>query len=266
MKIELYKVKDIYKKLIKNYTSNKKLDFDKTSFVGRYLFRPTSLAITPLFIALKCSPNTVTFISTIVGLAGATLFSFGSGCFFWAFLLVLLAQLLDYIDGNIARFSNSTNYFGKFIDGLSDSFWYTLTFIGMGIGLYKSELTFDSISFWDKSYFLIAAGFFCFIELFSSFSEVRFIALRNELYLRSQRIFEEKKERYDSGKYFSKLARRYLWAKPDFFYILLFAAVLVNKVHWFFAGMFIYEIGYFVLSSGKVLIKAKKELNHAREF
>ena len=266
MKVEALKMKNVYKALIKSYRNNKKFNLERSSLLGFYFFRKVSLVITPLFIALRCSANSVTLFSLLVGVLGAFLFCLGSGYFLPAFFCILLAQMLDYVDGNVARLHGRTSYYGKFIDGLSDSMWKALTFIGIGIGLYNSKTTFHALYSCDKSNFLILGALLCFLELFSTLSEVRFMAMKNELSFKSQGDLAPPQEKHTGNKYLLNFVKFYLRIKMEMFFIPLFVTVIINKVHWFLLAIFVYEIGYFILASLKVLAKARKELNYLREF
>ena len=71
-----------------------------------------------LFVALRLSPNHVTALSTVVGLAAAACFALGR--FALAAWLVILSGLLDSSDGWLARRTGRMSKLGGFIDSCLD--------------------------------------------------------------------------------------------------------------------------------------------------
>ena len=89
------------------------------SFSFDALFRITSYYVTPLFIYLKFTPNLVTYLSLSIGIFGAMiLYIFGYEYVKWSILLFFIHIIIDYCDGNTARFHGTSTFFGRFIDGL----------------------------------------------------------------------------------------------------------------------------------------------------
>lgn len=92
------------------------------NFAFIYFFRPISIFPTYIFYKLKFVPNGVTYLR-IVGflvLMSHPLLSleFTSLEFFMS---VLLLQILDFCDGNLARIMNMESLYGKFIDSIADT-------------------------------------------------------------------------------------------------------------------------------------------------
>lgn len=110
-----------------------------------------SIYFTWLFLRLGISPNAVTVLSGIMSIIGGLLLSSKSiliviiGIFF-----LHLYYLLDYSDGEVARYNNKVSITGHFLD------WYMLfvrdaaMFIGLAIGAFTIE----------PSKFIIIFGFF----------------------------------------------------------------------------------------------------------
>ena len=91
--------------------------------------------ITPLK-ASRVTPNHLTTLRLVVGLAGAL--GLAQGSFLWtnvgAFLIVL-SNFVDHTDGELARVSGKTSRIGHFYDLACDALVTVLLFGGMGYGM-----------------------------------------------------------------------------------------------------------------------------------
>src|ERR1700733_12204890 len=82
------------------------------------------------------TPNHLTTLRLIVGLAGAL--AFIPGTWGWtnlAALLVILSNFLDHTDGELARLSNKTSRIGHLYDLASDAVVTVVLFVAMGAGV-----------------------------------------------------------------------------------------------------------------------------------
>lgn len=89
------------------------------------LVRP--LARTPV------SPNMMTTLGLMFGVAAAVLFSFGERN--WAGALFVLAVFWDHTDGELARLTGRTSRFGHYYDHTVAFVNYASAYFGMGFGL-----------------------------------------------------------------------------------------------------------------------------------
>ena len=107
-------------------------------FVSRYLNRRLSFPITRalLRVAPNISPNTVSFISFVIGIFGALLFSLEFGVL--GGIAVQLSSVLDGCDGEIARIQGKSSRFGAFFDSILDRFADSLIIIGLVVYCLKS--------------------------------------------------------------------------------------------------------------------------------
>ena len=107
------------------------------------VFKTLSIYITPIFIYLKCSANITTLIALMVGLSASVLhILYGYQIYYFCFLLYFLSVIIDYCDGNIARYNKTPSFFGRFIDGLFD-----IIVIGFfQISLLYSIINLDSVN------------------------------------------------------------------------------------------------------------------------
>src|SRR5215813_14552105 len=94
----------------------------KTTFtgaVGAICMYPLR-AIINLCVRLRIHPNTLTLIGVLVNVAAA--WALGFGRFMLAFVIMLIANIFDFIDGKVAHLTNTVSEFGAFWDSTLDRF------------------------------------------------------------------------------------------------------------------------------------------------
>ena len=74
-------------------------------------------------------PNVLTLIGVIINLGCGVLFGFGE--FFWAGIVLIVANLFDMLDGNVARLSGRVTKFGSFLDSTLDRLSDMVAFLGI---------------------------------------------------------------------------------------------------------------------------------------
>lgn len=168
-----YSVKEIKS----HYTGTKaRMEQEKHGFFFRRIIRPISFYLTPPFLILCISANQVTILSFIMGLTGVGLLTTGdyylmlTGSF-----LLLIFLMLDFIDGNIARFQKKTSHFGKFLDGVSGNVIYTLIPFCLGTGSINASHESDLIALSPGSA-VIVSFVFSYLFTFSLYIRWRFRA------------------------------------------------------------------------------------------
>jgi len=85
------------------------------------IFSNVSVRLSYLLARTPITPNQVTALSAFIGLGGAVLIQESS--YFTRILGILvwfLAYILDFSDGEIARFRNMSSQFGHWFDGVTD--------------------------------------------------------------------------------------------------------------------------------------------------
>src|SRR5215468_3744232 len=90
-----------------------------TGAIGALCMLPLR-AIIRLCVALRVHPNTLTLIGVIVNVAAA--FALGYQHFRLAFLIMLVANIFDFIDGKVAHELQLQSQFGAFWDSTLDRF------------------------------------------------------------------------------------------------------------------------------------------------
>jgi CDP-diacylglycerol---glycerol-3-phosphate 3-phosphatidyltransferase len=105
-----------------------------TGLIGRICLYPLELIIRAC-VALRIHPNTLTFIGVLINFAAA--WALALGRFVIAGVIMVIANIFDYIDGKVAHELNAVSAFGGFWDSVIDRFSDLSLFIGL-IFLYSS--------------------------------------------------------------------------------------------------------------------------------
>src|ERR687885_2527861 len=90
-----------------------------TGFVGTVCMFPLR-AIINACVALRIHPNTLTLVGVIINVAAA--WALGYGRFLLAFVIMLVANIFDFIDGKVAHELQLQSKFGAFWDSTLDRF------------------------------------------------------------------------------------------------------------------------------------------------
>ena len=75
------------------------------------------------------SPNVLTTIGVTINIGCGVLFGFGE--FFWAGIVLIVANLFDMLDGNVARMTGHVTKFGSFLDSTLDRLSDMVAFVGI---------------------------------------------------------------------------------------------------------------------------------------
>lgn len=75
------------------------------------------------------NPNILTIIGVTINVGCGVLFGFGE--FFWAGIVLIVANLFDMLDGNVARLSGRVTRFGGFLDSSLDRLSDMVSFLGI---------------------------------------------------------------------------------------------------------------------------------------
>ena len=105
--------------------------------------KPMGYLFTRFFIHIGWTPNMVTILSMFIGVAGGIMFypdSFGWNLF--GVLLVILANILDSTDGQMARLTGQKSALGRILDGMSSTLWYIAMYIAVCCKLQNDPIPF----------------------------------------------------------------------------------------------------------------------------
>ena len=99
-----------------------------TGTIGKICMFPLS-AIIRLCIALRVHPNILTAIGVVINVAAA--WALGLGWFVAGGVIIIVANIFDFIDGKVAREVHKETQFGGFFDSVMDRFSDISLFIGL---------------------------------------------------------------------------------------------------------------------------------------
>src|SRR5688500_6412527 len=99
-----------------------------TGFVGTVCMFPLR-ALIAISVALRIHPNTLTLIGVLVNVAAAC--ALGLDRFLLAGFLMIVANIFDFIDGQLAHLTNTRSAFGAFWASTLDRFSDIALFLGL---------------------------------------------------------------------------------------------------------------------------------------
>ncbi len=112
----------------------KSLVKDSEGFMSRHVERPISLAISRRLSETGVSPNTMTVVSVVIGLAGAALFlSSRTALQLVGAFLVLAHSILDGCDGELARLKFQESRLGGVLDFWGDNVVHCVLFAAIAV-------------------------------------------------------------------------------------------------------------------------------------
>ena len=232
-----------------------KRNLDKNNLWGYFVLRKISFYLTWVFIRLGVSANQVTGIAIIIGCIGCILLAFGgySGMIAGALILNIWA-LLEFVDGNVARYNNSCTSYGAFVDDLNAYTVATLFFISVGVGAFHHpDLWLNSIAInVDNGVFLFLGGWASVFYIFPRFIGNIFV----KAFSQEQSAFVDELKRDISRSFVSKISFNIYNITGLIMPILLFAVIF--KFLCIFVALFaLINTAAFVVLITQLLRKAR---------
>lgn len=138
-----------------------------------HFIRPVCYLLACLFARLDIHPNTVTIWSMFVG-AGSTYF-FIQGCYYYegthglvmnliGMALLLFADILDCVDGQLARMTGKKSPMGRILDGVAGFTWFIPIYVGIVYRFYcHHEIEFGWLGIEDTPQNALIAAICVFI-------------------------------------------------------------------------------------------------------
>ncbi len=122
--------------LYNEYKSSLK-SIDVEEILDLLIYRPLSFLFVKLVYHTNLTPNQISVISMIFGLASGILFYFGEYKFIIAGgVSIFISNILDCADGQLARLKKNGTKVGRIIDGFIDYVTGASIFFGIGFALY----------------------------------------------------------------------------------------------------------------------------------
>jgi len=131
-----------------------------TGFIGTVCMFPLR-AIIAACVALQIHPNVLTFVGVLINSLAA--WQLGKGHFVTAGVIMIVANIFDFIDGKVAHITGKMSKFGGFWDSVIDRFSDIALFIGL-IYLYSSLRRTD---------YVMVASFAMMFALMTSYTRAR---------------------------------------------------------------------------------------------
>jgi phosphatidylglycerophosphate synthase len=108
----------------------------ETAFTDK-LYRKLSRYISFALIRCRFSPHKVTLVSILFAIAGGISLGFDNKkCYFAGAILLLIFLILDYCDGEVARYLDAQTMSGHYFDYFSQYLMQTSFFTGLTCGIY----------------------------------------------------------------------------------------------------------------------------------
>ncbi len=170
--------------------------------IDRYIIRKISGFITGLIVKTPVTPNQITVVSLVIGIAAAIFFSHGAHTYtIIAGVLYFISTVFDQCDGEVARFKHMESDFGRAFDIIVDSIVNAAIVAGITFALYKTS----------GSGFNIIIGILAISGISISILLTTYFG-------------QENKQDTSTKELLDKLNNK------DFFYIIMLASVIFNQM------------------------------------
>ncbi|MBP7216236.1 MAG: CDP-alcohol phosphatidyltransferase family protein [Candidatus Omnitrophica bacterium] len=117
----------------------KEKDKGKKELLSMLIYRPVATQIVLRFMK-QCtfSPNLISMVSLLLGIAASLIFALGRyPVIAWGVVLLHLSYLFDVLDGQYARYKNSSSAYGAWFDPFVDIIKAACLLIGLAYGAYQ---------------------------------------------------------------------------------------------------------------------------------
>ena len=119
----------------KSFESSLK-SIETENFLDRIFYRPIGYRIALLLSKTPITPNVVTIISIFVGVFAGILFYYQNIYInLIGFALLVVANILDCVDGQLARLTGIKSAAGRILDGLAGDLWFISIYISIALRL-----------------------------------------------------------------------------------------------------------------------------------
>jgi phosphatidylglycerophosphate synthase len=204
---------------------------------SKRFYRYISVKISKHMAKTPITPNQVTGLALLCGLLAAYLFTDPTHMnIIFAAILVQLAVLLDYVDGNIARYKHMSSMVGRFFEGVVDRVIDVLVFFGVTYGLYFQT---GDIAVWMLGFIAISSRTLINVTQFMFQKEAPYA---------SEAIDEVQG---------SRILREFYYTRT-FIYALLLVTAVINKLYYFLLITAVYGIIFYIGEVFMILKKIKK--------
>ena len=143
---------ELYRDIRDKTMSKEKYESAKQDYFAFYIGRPLSYWLTIPFLNTNLTPNQISYISIIPIFIGFLLMTFfeSKSMLMLGWFMFFLWNLLDGVDGNLARYRKQFSKDGSVIDAMAGYASMAFTFLSAGV----AASNYDNLSL-DPKYFII---------------------------------------------------------------------------------------------------------------
>jgi hypothetical protein len=99
-------------------------------------YRPIGYVVTRMLQPLGVTPNVVTVVSIFVGASAGYFFYMPDRISnMWGILVLVIANILDCVDGQLARLTGKKTTLGRILDGVAGDIWFIAIYVGLAMRL-----------------------------------------------------------------------------------------------------------------------------------
>lgn len=220
----------------------------KNDYFAFYVGRPLSYVLTIPFLYTRISPNMVSVISIIPLLIGFVLMYIGQSkqmlCLGW--LMFFIWNLLDGVDGNIARYKKQFSKLGSVYDAMSGYAAMVLSFFAWGIAAAHNPGIFQRIMPLPTDIYIIMGGISGVAVIFPRLVMHKVISTSGE-----SKSTDSVKNKSEFG--FLKIIALNLTSIAGFVQVLMLLAILIDMLDLFTIGYCFLNCGIMIISLYSVL-------------
>ncbi|MDR2145278.1 MAG: CDP-alcohol phosphatidyltransferase family protein [Tannerella sp.] len=122
----------------KEYEASLK-SIETENYLDRWFYRPLGFQIARALRNTGVTPNQITILSIFVGAAAGPFFYYNNlKLSILGILCLIAANILDCVDGQLARMTGIKSNIGRILDGLAGDIWFALIYIFLALRL-KNE-------------------------------------------------------------------------------------------------------------------------------
>ena len=121
--------------LNKEYEASLK-SIETENVIDRIFYRPIGFRIARMLRGTGVTPNMITIISIFVGAAAGFMFYHSDIKYaIYGILFLIFANILDCVDGQLARLTGIKSAIGRILDGFAGDIWFASIYIGFALRL-----------------------------------------------------------------------------------------------------------------------------------
>jgi len=233
--------------LVRNsYDQSKANDEKLGEWAAHYLYRPISFYITPFFLKRDISATNVTLIALVLVFLLPVMATWFPLSYMFVGLLATIICILDCVDGNIARVSNSGSKLGHYLDFITDIVHRIVLYFSIGLLIDLSDMTPDFILGNGVTWLFIAAMLAIVARMSRVYADATFdFQMTNE-----SQVEIETKENSVQDKLFIFISGLD-WLLP----LILIASGFLGILHWILIWLVLYSLADFLYSQYAIIQK-----------